>query len=135
MSVEISTRMDTRVETSFLASRNGRSFNQRAGHMRHRRCCCARGLKLIAFSSSLVTLVDAKHFGMFGNARRENVILLPQPQKVYVCDDAKPSKTRGESARKIKAAAKAFLTSSDSAGVTRAAPPERCQLATYCVTA
>jgi hypothetical protein len=54
-----------------------------------------------------------------------------EPQKVYVCDGAKPSKTGGESARKMKAAAKAFLTSTHSARVTRAAPPERCELATY----
>jgi hypothetical protein len=53
------------------------------------------------------------------------------PQEVYVCDGAKPSKTGGESARKMRAAAKAFLTSTDSARVTRAAPPERCELATY----
>jgi hypothetical protein len=51
-------------------------------------------------------------------------------QKVYVCDGPKPSKTGGESARKMKAEAKAFLTSTDSARVTRAAPPERCELAT-----
>jgi len=41
------------------------------------------------------------------------------------------SASGSESARKMNAAAKAFLTSTDSARVTRAAPPERCELATY----